>query len=235
MTGRKNVYIYAPTKTGTTSVKDALEEAGAKTVRVNYLAAESVQLEMDTIRMYQPVGMEQHGPYVDTIRDHLKYADEIKTADYIITLVRNPVKRQISRFFHTVGHFFKEQTPTIEKLNDKLYEMSIYQNNLYLNYHDREFTRLLGIDIFTKPLVDGWGIFKDRVLVIRTEDLTRIGAKAIKEFTGLDVAIERKRPAEGEKYAGLHKGFLGQFKAKEAWLDEIYKSTFYTHFYGKQR
>jgi Putative capsular polysaccharide synthesis protein len=163
----------------------------------------------------------------------------------IISLVRDPIAVVVSSVFQN-PHFAAESLTThedtidpekaIQYLNRKLREPSTFS---YVNqWFDKELKRVLDVDVFAKPFpVDvGYAVCRNRkveALVIRLEDLSQRGPKAISEFLNLDAALVlEQRNVRNELMGGESYGqVLKRICLSPSVCREIYSSKFVRHFY----
>jgi hypothetical protein len=135
----------------------------------------------------------------------------------VITMVREPVARNVSDFFERFGFFTgKRKDSTIQ--TDELAQLhriflEEYPHDEPLIWFDIEMKTMLGVDVFEHPFdkEKGYVRFQHKnydVLVIKLETPDEIKAQALSEFLGrdtLDVSIARA--AETRVYADLYDQF----------------------------
>ncbi|MBW2046213.1 MAG: hypothetical protein JRI96_15255 [Deltaproteobacteria bacterium] len=162
----------------------------------------------------------------------------------IITLVRDPIARNISCFFQTIDRRFlnfykrvKEGLLTINKLVYTFYEKE--DHKLPLNWFDVEIKPLFGIDVFssTFPKSKGYKIYRSRkadLLVIKLEKLSECANKAFKEFLNIKkVKLISSNIAENKDYSYIYQEFIKNITFPRRYLDMVYDSKLAKHFYSK--
>ena len=167
----------------------------------------------------------------------------------VVTLVRDPVARNISAFFEgmelRVANFHDRVTQnaiTAEELID-LFLKSISTDPEYhltpLRWFDREFKNALNIDVYDKdfPKSTGYQLFENRntaVLLLKLEKLNECFSQAASAFFDKKpISIESKNVANKKIYQRLYKEFLQSIALPDEYLDSMYNSKFARHFYSE--
>jgi hypothetical protein len=171
----------------------------------------------------------------------------------IVTLVRDPVARNLSSFFQHI----RIESPVSEKeykLKSREYdfEVVVKDDNLKdvidiffersrhdtpLTFFDREFKGILNIDIFESDFATEKGyqiLHTDQadVLLIRLEDLNHCATEALKAFLNIDNLELRSANIGGQKeYANAYHQFKRAIVLPESYLDKMYNSKYTRHFY----
>ena len=175
------------------------------------------------------------------VRRWMLQADE-NTVWNVITMVRDPVGRNISAFFENIAALvpnirarYEAEDFTVEELHELFLHM--HHHDLVFGWFHWELRNLFGLDMLKEPFDPhaGYQIYEKgntRLLLIRTEDISRKGPAAIQEFLGLPefVVPQSINTAEGKYYADIIKIF--KTKPLPKWyLDRMYNSEFTRHFY----
>ncbi len=161
----------------------------------------------------------------------------------VITLVRDPVARNISDFFQVIDYWlpgFEQRVRAGELEVDELIStfMREYHHDEPLNWFDIELKQVLGVDVFASefPKSAGFNIYKrDRVevLVLKLEQLNASSAAAFGDFLGLEnVDIIGANAAEDKDYHSLYKQFKSGLKLPDEYLQEMYTSKYAQQFYS---
>lgn len=166
----------------------------------------------------------------------------------IITLVRDPIAFVVSGLFQN-PYFVKENIKTmdgrmdstkiIDYLGRKLREPDTF--DYIYTWFDKELKTVFDIDVFEKPFPVETGIGhyqKDniQVLLIRLEDLSDIGTKAIAEFLDMDAQLILKKANvraelnESDAYLEV----LNNLSVDPDLCREIYSSRYVRHFYNEE-
>jgi len=161
----------------------------------------------------------------------------------LITLVRDPVSRNISAFFQNITELIPD---VYERYHHKLigiddiikvflYE---YDHKAPLYWFDSQLKEVFGIDVFANdfPVTQGYQIYEDRearLLVIRLEDLNGCVGKAMEEFLRIgNFKVSNKNGASEKPYAKIYGEFLRHIVVPITYIDAMYNSKFAKHFYS---
>ncbi len=160
----------------------------------------------------------------------------------IICLVRAPLPRGISAFFHNMGATFPgyherraQNDLTARELVE--YFVNHYFDNIPNEWFDRELRALFGIDVFATefPKSRGYSFYENercRVLLMRLEDLERCAAPALYEFLKIpNFELLKANTGEQKEYGELYREFLAILRVTPEWLTPWHESRYAKHFY----
>ena len=164
---------------------------------------------------------------------------------YLISLVRDPVARNISRFFQSID--YDEVVPDARKqlgagligvneLIDIFWEK--WEHVSALNWFDMQFKPVFNIDVYSRPFPreKGYDIYREgrfSLLLIRLEDLDIHAEQAIEEFLGIpDIKLKRSNVGADKWYKDIYREFLSKITLSDEYIDQIYNSKFVQHFYS---
>ena len=166
----------------------------------------------------------------------------------VITLIRDPVARNISTFFQSLNIFFpewvKEHNNSQEDINDYVKQMiklflSKADHQLPLNWFKNFLEPVFGIDVYKQkfPISKGYEIYKNgevELLLIKLENLDNYASVAFKDFLGIDNFKLKKANITSEKEESqAYSKFKKLIKFPESYLEEMYSSQFVQHFYSQ--
>lgn len=168
---------------------------------------------------------------------YLEYALNQQKHIKIITLVRDPVARNISSFAHDFFAYFgvPMQAHTLDQLESMYWQYDRHQYGI--KWFDNEFNRNLGVDVYSHDFdrVRGYGrITQDNfeILIIKLENPDQIKEKAIIDFLGLSkFNLKRFNTAADKWYKKNYREFVKKIKLPEDYLNGLYESKFCKHFY----
>ncbi len=161
----------------------------------------------------------------------------------IITLVREPISKNISSFFENLSNPFFHRNGTIEneKLDDLIkHFLDEFHHRWVLNWFDRNIKNIFDIDVFSEDFSreKGYQIFTSRdvqILLIRTEDINSKSEEAIKQFMNLEeFKLINANVGNKKKYAKKYKNFQQSISLPESYIDEMYNSKYTRHFYSEE-
>jgi hypothetical protein len=164
----------------------------------------------------------------------------------VISLVRDPIARQVSNFFQNPGFFAglkKLASGDIDAeeasvlINQKLHRPGFFDE--IFKWFDAEFKAVFGLDVMTPPFDRDAGFMTSRnglceTLVLQLEQLASNGISAVGRFLKIDEPLQlvsrnrRARSRLGDTYQTV----LDSVKIEETILDHVYTHPFVTHFYN---
>ncbi len=112
-----------------------------------------------------------------------------------------------------------------------------FEHEFALSWFEREVQDVLGVDVYATPFPhsSGYARFSGEMcdlLLLRLEDLDRVGAEALQDFLELSHAtLVAENSAEREAYAASYREFLAQWRPTPEYLDRMYESRLARHFY----
>jgi len=240
--------IYTMAKTGTTSMRIALEKAKGGPLLYSHTMNQSLGFsdvggindklgsktdwcDIDSVMLY-------YGQAIEIIKNSINKGKKVK----IITSAREPVARNISFMFFTLPLMFSKNADiAVHKYAfTEIFEYMYYKmidHDYVLNWFDSEIKACLGIDIYEYPFDKEKGyvlIEKDNVelLVLKMEKLDNC-AQIIKEFTGVnEFTLERENSSENYWYKPVYDKFKEKFIPDKEYLEHMYESKFMHYFYS---
>jgi len=153
-----------------------------------------------------------------------------------ISLVREPVSREISSFYQNRQLFFKNVLPNDFDAINKLIENNGY--DLALNWFDYELKKHLNFDVYSKPFdkSKGFSIYKidsnTELMILRTDFINKIGVAALNEFLETDIEeIKSVNVGNDKSNSIFQKQMKAKFKLSKENLNKIQNSKFMNHFF----
>lgn len=159
----------------------------------------------------------------------------------VISLVREPIGRNVSAFFENferdTGVAYAESRLTINDLTRLFLER--YHHEIPLEWFDQCVLAKFGIDVFATPFPDsGICIYTHnnvRLLVARCETDDSVKARAIGDFLGIPgFTITNANVGEEKDYAPTYKAFKASVVLPPEYVDEMCESKYFNHFYSKE-
>ena len=161
----------------------------------------------------------------------------------MITLVRDPVQRNVSAFFQNLT----EVIPDVYERHARG-EMSVaevtsaflerYDHNAPLDWFETQLQPVFGIDVLASCCstpVAACAIYEAehaRLLLIRVEDLSTCGPTAIADFLGLDkFELVTANIGREKRYHGLYAEFEAEVHLPQSYLTRMYDGRVARHFY----
>jgi hypothetical protein len=174
-------------------------------------------------------------------RAYFAFSKEVK----IITLVRDPLERNISMYFQGLP-FYISKKYIIDKsvirgegkavLLDAFTD--VFNHSYCLDWFDNELYPLTGIDVYREPFDDkaGFNIYRKNnfsVCLVRLDKLSSLTAE-ISNFLGVNVALLNDNRGEEKWYSPLKKEFDNSFIPSDEYLDFMYGSRLAKHFFSNE-
>jgi hypothetical protein len=241
LANRNPVLVHQMAKVGSSTVLASLRPLlGARVVQVHNLSIEGLRHALHSVAVKREARVPEiiwHGRY---FAEYL--AKGGSPVDWrIITLVRDPVARNISGFFQNIEKWrpgaislFQSGRLDISELCDCFLEA--YPHELPLQWFDKEIKAVFGIDLLELPFdaEAGFSIHatSPRVLLIKLERLNDVGEVALGDFVGLGrIPLLHENVAEDKRYRDLYRAFVKEARLPREYLDRMYGSRYARHFY----
>lgn len=162
---------------------------------------------------------------------------------HVITLVRDPVSRDVSAFFHNLTEVipdvyerYARDEIAVADIRDAF--LHRYDHDAPLGWFQSQLEPVFGIDVFAVPFDTkaGYATYETptaRLLLIRLEDLETHGKAAISEFLGLDeFELVSTNLARDKPYNDLYAAFERNVTLPASYLAHMYDSRLARHFYS---
>lgn len=196
----------------------------------------------------------------DLLNDNIKLGRVInrkvaknKDANYkLITIVRDPVAREISGLFHNLG-FLKDHHPLNHENGDlNIERVTSYLMDVFCNFtpkldylyewFNEEIKEIFGVDIYSKSFDHNKGYHLIRhdnieLLAIKLENYDQHLVPAMSEFFDVEqitFELKHKNKAERRKNHEAYKQLTGNLVLPSEICEKIYSSQFCKYFFSKQ-
>jgi hypothetical protein len=162
----------------------------------------------------------------------------------IVSIIREPVGRNISAFFLSLHRFvesplaeYKSGRLSNQMLLDKFLRDFPHQEPLV--WFDREVRDVFGLDAYVTPFSweQGYCMLTHdplKMLIVRVEDLNRAYQDMLEAMFAVrpEVLVNTHISSEDEDYADIYKKFLAEVSLPKDYLDSMYQSQYARHFYS---
>jgi hypothetical protein len=240
--GKQPVLVYSLAKVGTQTLRHVIQsEVGRPVVHCHYIATKPDWTESMRGRESEPAPL--YPPDVwrgDYVRRRLAH-DKAARWD-IVCGVRDPLAKQVSAVFHINGIFRHLETDDADDVKIQttldLLCREVVHGDIGLDWFDVELRAVTGIDVYAEPFPHeaGYQIYANdrfRVLLIRFEDLNRVGPAALSEFFSADMReLPRSNAGTTKGYRDLYRRFQDTATIPGEVLDVVYGSRLARHFYS---
>jgi hypothetical protein len=162
----------------------------------------------------------------------------------VVTLVRDPVARNVSAFFQAMQTRQPDRLMALERAGafDVAPLMAEYladhpRHRLVLEWLDDELGAVFGVDVYARPFPHdkGFQVYESdraRVLLVRLEDLRRCAADAFATLGVDHFTLFNTNVGDRKAFGGAYRHFLEQVHFPEDYLDSVYNSRFARHLYS---
>lgn len=234
------VIVWQMGKVGSRTIVDTLHEKGYPgAVYHVHVLSDTLVFDGEVYRRSKLLGNDE---YLRNIALREFFESTQDRCWKIITLVRDPVARNVSAFFQNLSLYVPgvDGNENMDAFGvDRVIEIffSEFDHDRPLVWFDEEIAGVAGIDVFKDPFdtVNGFKIYGDEdrtVLVIRLEDLERSGAEALSAYLDYPVdSLVVSNTADTKGYRMLYREFLSRVSFPVDYLDRMYDSKFCRHFY----
>lgn len=153
----------------------------------------------------------------------------------VVTLVREPIGRNISAFFQNLNIFVPKANATPQEMVDAFVER--YPHSQPATWFQREIGKSLGIDVFATPfdIARGWQVYERgpyRMLLMRCESPDETKAEAIADFFGWSgVEVKRVNMGDNKKYKKQYLAFKDLARFPSSFVDKLLDTEYARHFY----
>lgn len=160
----------------------------------------------------------------------------------IISLVRDPVARNVSTFFFDFPQFVPDwqERETKNLLSASTLNMIFESKRQFIqtafNWFDEQIKDTIGLDVYAVPFdtAQGWQIYQQgqvKLLLLRMEDLYRTGEDALRKFLHLpNLKMVKVNTGEEREAYQLYRRFLTHPISQE-YLEMTYSTKLARHFY----
>lgn len=158
---------------------------------------------------------------------------------FVLCPIREPIGRNISSFFHNFERDTGEPFERNKYSTDDLRELflSKAQHNVPIEWFDRNFRPVFGIDVFDEPFSKSTR-YKEysrenvRALVYQSELDPAVQLEIISQFLGVKLPQwDFENVSSTKRYARAYKQFKSRVRLPEVYLQMMFTSRYFRHFY----
>jgi hypothetical protein len=163
-----------------------------------------------------------------------------KTPTKIISLVREPISRNISAFFENLQSFEHASNAVVDSIDVLIQDfLGRYNHRVPLTWFDDEIRATTGINVYDYGFPHDRGFMILEVapfslLVMRHDLNDRRKEEILAEFLELDsFSLQRFNEADDKEYAVAYRDFVKSIKVPAEYADRMLNSTYARHFYNE--
>jgi hypothetical protein len=214
------VLIYSMGKAGTSTLTATLEQATDRPIiKVHAISPEGIAERRPT-----------HGerPRILWTGEQLRRSFRRSRPWTVISCVREPVARAVSAYFYS-----GRTDPSPAAVGAFVEELAAH------DWFDAEMATTIGLDVYAEPFdpAQGWAVYRHeqfRVLLLRTEDLRRVGPAALQEHLGLAAPppIVDRNLGVDQELGRAYRAFTDTACLSRALVEAVYRIELAQHFYS---
>lgn len=241
------ILVYQMGKVGSSAVAAALQRATDRpVVHVHALTPATLAGTEKIYRERWPVPTNVEHLWRGQVLAARLRSDPARRWD-VVTLVRDPVARNVSEYFQGDWMGWLDHDETIANLDDPELVPQLVRgfldgydrHEVPSSWFDRHIGPAFGLDVFEHPFPHdaGWQLLETRrvrLLILRHEDLASAAGEALGTFLGgppVDLAV--KNVSAGKTYGPAYHRFLDEAALPSDYLSRVYDTGFGRHFYSQ--
>lgn len=229
------IVVYQMGKVGSTSVKEALISCGLGDIYPIH------RLHPVNIERVRQDHLKRNSEPPDERMGMLLYENVVNKRKRckFITLVREPIARNISAFFQNFKFFtgmnFSDQVFSVDELTNIF--LNNYPHSVPLAWFDEEMKRALNIDVYEHEFPKGKGYLylnKDpfELLIIKCEIPDLIKERVISDFLSIDnFSLNRTNVAQDKNYSEIYQRFKNRINLPTSYIEMMCDSKYMKQFY----
>jgi hypothetical protein len=241
------ILVYQMAKVGSRSVLSSLELAYLK----HWLPHVGIYHvhTLENLDLSEKIARERNAPPIEVIQEYKRIRREFDASPdqhwNIISLVRDPVGRNKAYFFQNIDHHipdwrkrWSDKTLAVEEIVQIFLDTP--EVHTAHSWFDAEFKPVLEVDVYATPFSpkNGYQVYsnppKVDLLIIRLEDLNRVGERAIQDFLGIkDFSLHQTNIGDEKEYASIYNAFKSA-PLPVPYVNEMYQTRFARHFYSDE-
>jgi len=151
-----------------------------------------------------------------------------------ISLVRDPLARNLSAFFQNLHHQKVEirDEKDAQRMFDTFAET--YAHTIPLTWFDREFGGQLGIDVYKRPLDHDRKLIHFtgmNAVIFRIDCPDEVKGSVLTQILGRKISLARDNDSKNKEYHEVYKNVQAIAHFEPDFVDRIYSSKFARHFW----
>jgi hypothetical protein len=156
-----------------------------------------------------------------------------------ISLVRDPVARNLSAFFENFNHYNRSRGYSLSTETQLIFDnfVECYQHDFPISWFDREYRDELGIDMFefTFDKERRYAYYPSiNTLLFRVDCPDATKTDVLSRVLGVKIELLTKNVAKNKAYREVYRGVRDHASFSSDLLDRLYDSRFAKHFWTKE-
>lgn len=237
--------VFQMGKVGSTTVSDSLEALADRphVYHTHFLTPSGIEWAEDQYRSNFSRTHTLPAHVIDSILLRERLDAGASLGWRVVTLLRDPVARNLSSFFQTM--YLDRPDVDVTNTSDAAVAglhrsfLESFDHDFPLRWLDEELGASLGVDPYAAVDDGSGGAFvldakgsRPGLLILKLELLKTAGAAALGKFLGRpEVRLSDANTAESKDYGPLYRRFMDTLELPESYLDRMYDSRMARHFY----
>ncbi len=230
------ILVYTMGKVGSTSIYYALKRRFKGRVLFTH------RMVKKNIEAYNTLFIQNHvKPHRSKIGELVLKKMASKNVK-IISLVREPIGRNVSDFFQDLPVYLKNHRSIDTMDHSEIHSqfMQNYPHETPLNWFDEEFKETTKIDVFKTPfdVEKKYVLLKEghiEALILRVDLDDEKKEELIGKFLGINnFRLERRNTAASKSYSNTYHSFKKECSFNKDYVTKMLRSKYGTHFYSEE-
>ncbi|PDO09565.1 MAG: hypothetical protein BLM47_11680 [Candidatus Reconcilbacillus cellulovorans] len=226
------IMVYQMGKVGSRTIVDSLYQHGFESWHIHYLSK----------KFYKWLERREPITFLDAVH---QVANDRMDRIKVISLVRNPLERNVSSFFQNIERFhpdlvrgYRDGSVSIEEIIEVFFQRhGIEDHDQPLTWWDRELKGMLNFNVFEEkfPKEEGYCIYHTReadILLIKLEKLNECAEEAFEKFLGIKYfRIKESNRGNKKSYYDIYQDFKNKIKFPIQYVNKYLEAREIRHFY----
>ena len=179
--------------------------------------------------------------YYDITRIHNQLLVKSQHPLNIITMVRDPISRNISAYFQNLHWIWgipdAHQQKSLHELAQGFWAQA--NHDFPIDWLDQEIGNVVGLDVYAHPFPHDVGVQHLRtgvhnVLIMHMRASDQIKEHAVQQFLGIEhFRMTRSHVSQNKPYGSVYKKFLSEVEMPEWYVYKMLNSRFARHFFSE--
>lgn len=237
MSNKKKVIIYQMGKVASSSIKTSLSQINKLDVIHTHHLSSDYTRELNYIKKTMGWEITITPDSVENLFSTINDEDEL----IIITLVREPIGRNISAYFQNLDVIYGQKNAHEKLSQNELLNgfLNKYPHSIPITWFDRELKATLGVDIYKYefPKKEGALIINEgrtHILIMRYDIDDSVKQRYLENILSIgNIAIKRANVGTEKPYSSVYKNFINNISFPSSYLTEMLDSKYACHFFDK--
>lgn len=181
----------------------------------------------------------QEAWYLEVRKLHEMYYKNNLPRLKIVSLIREPIGRNVSEFFHRLKQYAgidpKKDSMSVEQLLENF--LNNLDHDFALEWMDNNLKSHFGIDVYQHVFPEsGYAYYENQgveVLLMKHDILDSVKEEQIRSFLSMpDFKMEQRNIGSQKTYKNMYKAFKENVRLPHSYLNKMNSSKYFNHFYS---